>query len=304
MSDSSTETTPIRELSEFPLPECSRALPDTEGEWQALMRRLDVRPSKGLGQHFLFDRNIIDQMLVTSDVSAGDEVVEIGPGLGILTEALLERGASVTAVELDSRLADHLRRTFAEHEGLRVVEADALDFDLAAFLPSDKPFDVVANLPYASGTAILRHLLEEDQRPRRLTVMVQREVAERIASNPPDMSILSVAVQVYAVPRVAFVVPPSVFLPPPSVESAVVVLNVRDNMPLEVPERPQFFRIVNAGFRQKRKQLANTLSAELAMPKSAVIDWLESAAIAPDRRAQTLTLHDWVTLARHAPSGV
>lgn len=276
-------------------------LPTTRQGWLHLLRQLGVRPSKGLGQNFLFERGVVDRLVQAAGIDDDDVVVEIGPGLGILTEELVRRARDVIAVELDSRLALHLRQTFAGSANFRVVEADALELDLGGYLPPDQAFLVAANLPYSSATAIIRHLLEQPRRPRSLAVMVQREVAERIAAEPPNMTILGIATRFYTVPRIAFTVPPDVFLPPPNVESAVVVLNVRQDLPLEPALRPLFFRIVNAGFRQRRKQLANTLAAELDLPKPDTIRWLTNNEIAPDRRAQTLALDEWLTLTQRAP---
>ena len=282
----------------------SSPLPTTRAGWHDLLLRLGVRPSKGLGQHFLFERGITDRLVRAAELSPADLVVEVGPGLGILTESLLQHGTRVYAIELDRRLAAHLRDTFSEWETLEVVEANALEVDVDQLLPTDQPFDVAANLPYASGTAILRHLLEQPRRPRRLTVMMQREVAERIAAEPPEMSILAVATRFYARSQVAFLVAPSVFIPPPSVESAVLVLDVRADLPLQGDQSGLFFQIVNAGFSQKRKQLANTLAAGLSLTKSDAIDWLTAAGMTPDRRPQTLRLEDWLNLTKRAPPGL
>lgn len=276
-------------------------LPTTIDRWRSLLTTLDIRPSKGLGQHFLFERGVIDRIIRTAGISSDDMVVEIGPGLGILTESLLHRASRVYAVELDRRLAAHLRRTFGDCEQLQIIEADALNVNFEEMLPLDQAFDVVANLPYSSGTAILRHLLEQPRRPRRVTVMVQREVAERIAAEPPEMTILGIATRFYATPRVAFVVPPSVFIPPPKVESAVLVLDINPTLSLPTDQHARFFRILHAGFHQKRKQIVNTLADGLGLPKPAVAAWLVESGVAPERRPQTLSLDEWLTLVRRAP---
>jgi 16S rRNA (adenine1518-N6/adenine1519-N6)-dimethyltransferase len=269
-----------------------------------LLRHLGVRPSKGLGQNFLVERGACQRLVSAAGIEGDDFVVEIGPGLGILTEELLARAHKVLAVELDARLATHLRQTFAQNDRLEVIEADALHLELDQHIPLDEPVTIAANLPYSSATAIIRHLLEQRRRPRRLAVMVQREVAERITAEPPDMTILGVATRFYSDPRMAFVVPPDVFVPPPKVESAVVVLDVHDQLPLPESMQARFFQIVNAGFRQRRKQLANTLAAELRLPKPAVLQWLSAAGITGDRRAQTLTLDEWLTLAADIPDNL
>lgn len=279
-------------------------LPASRRDWQSLMQELGIRPSKGLGQHFLYERGVVQRLVKQAGVGPADTVLEVGPGLGILTSELLARAGRVIAIELDPTLAAHLRRTFGDDPRLTVVEGDALDIDIASLLAPDEPFVVAANLPYSVGSAVLRHLLESPRPPRRLTVMLQLEVAERLCARPPDMSVLSVATQFFAVPRIAFRVAPSVFIPPPTVESAVAILDVRPEPPLGAALRPRFFRVVNAGFRQKRKQVANSLAAELGLPKDEVVAWLSGAGIDPARRAQTLDVAEWVRLTESAPAAV
>lgn len=277
-------------------------LPTTRRDWVALLDRLGVRPSKGLGQNFLYERGIVQKMVKAAGIGPDDLVLEIGPGLGILTDELLRRAGHVVAIELDRRLAEHLQAAFADRPTIRIVEGDALKTNLAAVLPSGQPYKVAANLPYAVASAVLRHLLEGPRRPQRLALMLQLEVAERLVARPPDLTILGVATQFYAEPRLAFRVPPTVFIPPPKVESAVVVLDVRDRLPLPEERHRQFFRVVNAGFRQKRKQVANSLAAELDLPKSEVTAWLGAAGVDPMRRAQTLEVEEWVRLTTTAPA--
>ena len=279
-------------------------LPTSRRDWLVLLDRLGVRPSKGLGQHFLFERGIVQRMVRRAWIDSDDLVLEVGPGLGILTSELLRRSRAVTAVELDRRLAEHLRRTFGDDPRLRLVDGNALELATDDLIPPGEPFVVAANLPYAVGSAVLRHLLEQRHRPRRLTVMLQKEVADRLVARPPAMSVLGVAAQFYAATRIAFAVPPSVFIPPPSVESAVVILDVHAEPPLPDEEHGRFFRVVNAGFRQKRKQVANSLAAELDLPKETITDWLDGAGIDPMRRPQTLSIAEWVTLTRTAPAMV
>lgn len=280
------------------------AIPASRRDWTALMKRLGIRPNKGLGQNFLFERGIVQRMVRTARITRDDHVVEVGPGLGILTDELLLRAGSVTAVELDRNLAAHLRTQFGDQEGFALVEGDALRVDFAGFLDSEHPYKVAANLPYGIAAAVVRRLLELAHPPVQLTVMLQLEVAERLTAVPPNMTILSVATQFYAEPRIAFQVPPTVFIPPPKVESAVAILDVRPEPALPMADRPAFFRIVNAGFRQKRKQVANSIAAELDLPKADVSSWLESVGIDPMRRAQTLTVEDWVRLTLAASPAV
>lgn len=279
-------------------------LPATRRDWTALIARLGIRPSKGLGQHFLYERGIVDRMVRRAAIGPSDLVVEIGPGLGILTSVLLRHAANVVAIELDRRLSEHLRAVFADEPRFRLIEGDALTIPTDEIVPPDRDFVVAANLPYAVASAVLRHFLEQSHRPRRMTLMLQKEVAERIAARPPHLSVLGVAVQFYTEPHVAFDVAPTVFIPPPNVESAVVICDLRPALPLPESEHRLFFRIVNAGFRQKRKQVANSISAELTLPKADVIAWLTAAEIDPMRRAQTLDIPEWVRLTRDAPASL
>jgi 16S rRNA (adenine1518-N6/adenine1519-N6)-dimethyltransferase len=276
-------------------------LPTSRSGWIRLLDELGVRPSKGLGQHFLFERGIVQRMVRTAGIGADDLVVEIGPGLGILTEELLAHAGGVVAVELDRRLAAHLRATFGGNRRFRLVEADALDVPIDELVPDGSRYVLAANLPYAVASAVLRRFLETPHRPARLAVMVQREVADRLVATPPEMTILGVATRFYAEPRIAFAVPPSVFVPPPSVESAVVVLDTRPQPPLPDEEQARFFRIVNAGFRHKRKQIANSIADELDAPKPAISAWLAAAGVDPTRRAETLSVAEWVALDCQAP---
>ena len=277
-------------------------LPRTRAGWRALLEELDVRPSKALGQNFLFERGVVDRIVRLAGVSRDDHILEIGPGLGILTESLMGYAGDVTVVEYDRRLAGHLLATFGPHEGFRLIEADALNLSTAELFPDGQPFNVVANLPYNIASGVIRHLLDQPHRPRRLVLMVQREVAERIVALPGDLSVLGVATQFYADARILFDVAPTVFVPPPTVTSSVLRLDVRGDLPLPEDQIPEFLRIVRAGFGQKRKQVANSIAARFGLPKTDVEGWLRRAGIEPDRRAQTLTVAEWVAVRRAAPA--
>ncbi len=277
-------------------------LPRTRAGWRALLEELDVRPSKGLGQNFLFERGVVDRIVRLAGVSRDDHILEIGPGLGILTESLMGYAGEVTVVEYDRRLAGHLRATFGPHEGFRLIEVDALNISTAELFPDGEPFSVVANLPYNIASGVIRHLLDQPHRPRRLVLMVQREVAERIVASPGDLSVLGVATQFYADARILFDVAPTVFVPPPTVTSSVLRLDVKPELPLPEDQIDAFMRIVRAGFGQKRKQVANSIAARFGLPKAEVEGWLRRAGIDPDRRAQTLTIDEWVAVRRAAPS--
>lgn len=279
-------------------------IPTSRRDWTHLMRELGIRPNKGLGQHFLFERGVVERMVRQAGVTEDDVVLEIGPGLGILTSELLRKTHRVVAVELDRSLAAHLHAAFGDFPRFDLVEGNALTLSNDDLIPRGETFDVVANLPYSVGTAILRHQLEQPRKPRRITVMLQKEVADRLVAAPPDMSILSVATQFFSEPRLAFTVAPSVFIPPPKVESAVAILDVHQEQQLPPELQPLFFKIVTAGFRQKRKQIANSIADVLQLPKQPIAGWLTATEIDPMRRAETLTVDEWVALVRTAPPDV
>jgi 16S rRNA (adenine1518-N6/adenine1519-N6)-dimethyltransferase len=266
-------------------------VPTARPGWRERLSALGLTPSKALGQNFLHDRGVVRRIAESAGIEPDDTVLEVGPGLGILTEELAARARRVVAVELDPRLAAYLPAVMPAN--VDVVHADALEVDPVSLVGPD--YRVVANLPYSVGNAILRRMQEADPPPRSLTVMVQREVAERMCASPPAMSILAVAVQFYGVPRILFRVGGGAFVPPPSVESAVIQITTHAP-PLPRADHAAFFRVVQAGFAQKRKQLANTLSAGLRVKRAAVVAALAAAGIAPTERAERLTVADWVRL--------
>ena len=265
---------------------------------RATLRAVGLRARHALSQNFLADTDVLDAILAEASPGPGSRVLEIGPGLGLLTGGLLAAGSAVTAVELDRGLAAFLRERFAaevDAGSLRLIEGDALDQDLVGLVPP--PYDVVANLPYHITSPILHALLGRTPRPRRLVLMVQREVAERIAAPPGKMSYLSVFVQYHARVRVALRVPPEAFEPEPAVESAVIVA---EPYPLDdrlgPDEEDGLWRLVRAAFRERRKMLHNVLARQLPVDAGRVAAALETAGIDPDRRPQTLAVGEWLVL--------
>jgi 16S rRNA (adenine1518-N6/adenine1519-N6)-dimethyltransferase len=250
---------------------------------------------------------VLQSILDLAEVTSASRVLEIGPGLGILTEGLLAGGAAVTAIELDRGLATYLREHLAAAitaGRLDLIEGDALDHDLPELVPA--PFRVVANIPYHITSPILHRFLERAPRPERLVLMLQAEVADRIAARPGAMSYLSVFVQYHADVRVALRVPAAAFEPAPKVDSAVVVLEPRAETALPVDREARLWGLVQAGFRERRKMLRNVLARQLhAGPdgasgphvgQAAVDAALAAAGIAGDRRPQTLGVEDWLRL--------
>lgn len=264
------------------------------------LRNLDVRPTRGMGQNFLIDRDALQTIVSAAHLTQSSVVVEVGPGLGVLTWELVQVAGSVTAIELDTRLANRLERVYAESSNLTLVNQDVLQTDIAA-LTQHKPYQVVANLPYAITSPVLRHFLESANPPTSMVVLVQREVAQRICAQPGDMSVLAHGIQVRAIPELIAVVPPESFLPAPEVHSAVMRLTLRDK-PLIEPEREaRVFRILKAGFLHARKQLGNSLSGGLAahgikIERSDAQAALVAAGIDPARRAETLSFAEWIVV--------
>ena len=272
----------------------------------ALLRRYQIDPKRSLGQNFLLDEKHLDRIVAAADLSPTDVVLEIGPGLGTLTRRLAAQAGHVVAVELDNRLIELLRADFASQPHVQIVHNDILETVpsalLAEYLPglqgSDQPlrYKVVANLPYYITSLVLRHMLEASPPPSLAVVMVQKEVADRICAKPGDLSLLAISVQFYAIPHIVQRVPAGAFYPAPKVDSAVLRLDVRPQPAVTAISPQAFFDVVRAGFGQKRKQLANSLSAGLEMPKNVVQAALTRAEIDARRRAETLTLDEWGTL--------
>ena len=253
-------------------------------------------PRKALGQHFLTDTRILNRILAAAELVPEDQVLEIGPGRGVLTRRLVERVGRVVAVEMDRELAADLPSRLNHPPNLEVVHGDARTIDLAPLLGGDAPYKVAANLPYYAANPIVRRFLESRPKPALLVVMVQREVAQSMLAKPGGMSILSVATQYYAQPSLVCNVPPRSFSPPPSVHSSVVRLDVRSHPAVAVTDDSAFFHVVRAGFSAKRKQLRNSLSHGLGVHPSTVSSLLDDLAFDGRRRAETLTLDEWALI--------
>ena len=259
-----------------------------------LLEHYAISPKRSLGQNFLHDRNMLEKIVALAELQPGETALEIGPGTGNLTRVLAQSAERVVAVELDDRLLPLLDTEFGTQDNVRVVHADILTTQVSELVTP--PFVVVANVPYYITSAILRHLLENTPRPRRLVLTVQREVATRLVAQPGDMSILAVSVQFYSTPHIAMNINPGAFWPRPEVASAVVCLDVHTDPFPGVADVDLFFRVVRAGFGQKRKQLRNALSAGLGLAKSQVDELLAGGGIDGQRRAETLALAEWAAL--------
>ncbi|MDX1520855.1 MAG: 16S rRNA (adenine(1518)-N(6)/adenine(1519)-N(6))-dimethyltransferase RsmA [Anaerolineae bacterium] len=263
----------------------------------ALLKKYNLRPRKGLGQNFLTDPTHLSKIVAAAELDPTDTVLEIGPGPGIMTRRLAEIAKRVIAVELDWQMVGLLRAEYGHQANLTIVEADILKTEIGALLPGALPdrrhFKVVANLPYYITSAVIRHLLEADPQPARLVLMVQKEVAQRIVARPGQMSLLAVSVQFYGRPSLVHTVPAGAFFPPPKVDSAVVRIDTFEQPPVAVTDINFFFRVVKAGFSQKRKQLKNSVSGGLAAPAAVINAALNQANIDPTRRAESLSLPEW-----------
>ena len=254
------------------------------------------RAKRSLGQNFLVDRRVLARVVDAAELSPSDQVLEIGPGRGILTERLAESAGHVTAVELDDALAARLSARFADRPNVRIVAGDARTVDVGELLDTSAGYKLVANLPYYAATPIVRRFLEMGDGPSLMVVMVQREVARSMTAAPGGMSLLSVATQLYGRPRVVATVPPRAFRPAPKVTSAIVRIDVYECPALELSSEQDFFRLVRAGFSARRKQLRNALSQGLAVPAAEAEVLLGRAGIDPKRRAETLSMAEWGAL--------
>ena len=262
-----------------------------------ICKRFDIKMSKKLGQNFLIKRGIVDEIVHAAELTPGEPVLEVGPGIGTLTQGLAQSGADVTAIELDRRLLEVLDTTLASYDNVRIIHGDVLKLDVPSIM-NHKPFKVVANLPYYITTPIIMSLLESKLPIERLVVMVQKEVALRMVAKPgtKDYGALSVAVQYYTEPDIVLDVPPKSFLPAPAVTSSVIRCVLRDKPPVDVINEKLFFRVVKAGFAQRRKTFSNTMKTT-GLSKDRIEELLAKANIDGQRRGETFTLQEFADVA-------
>ncbi len=274
---------------------------------KGLLRQSKLRVRKGLGQHFLIDEEVLKLITSAAELTSSDVIMEIGPGLGILTKELSRQAGWVITIELDNRLAAILEQTLTSFDNVTTINEDVLKIDPAALLQEqkarfppaiDSPFSykVVANLPYYITSPVLRHFLEASVKPQIMVIMVQKEVAEAIVAEPGQMSLLSVSVQFYGKPRIINRVPAQCFYPAPEVDSAILRIDLYPQPAVTVADKESFFELVRAGFSASRKQIGNSLAQGLRLPKAEVLSLLGEAGIVPQRRAETLTLDEWARL--------
>ena len=260
-----------------------------------LLKRHGVRAHKGLGQNFLQDPLALEEIISAAQIQPTETVLEIGPGLGSLTRYLAASAKEVVAVELDLNLLPLLKAVLTPYPNIRLIHGDILKLSPKDLI-TEKDYLVVANIPYYITSAVIRHLLETEVKPRRIVLTLQKEVAERICAKPGDMSLLALSVQVYGNPRIAARIPASAFFPEPKVDSAVLCVDIYSATLIQPELIDTFFRLIKAGFTQKRKTLRNSLSSGLHISPMAAADLLTSAGIDPQRRAETLSIEEWQVL--------
>jgi len=263
---------------------------------EALLRRHRLRPEKRLGQNFLVDAEALQRVVEAAEIEPADVILEVGAGLGTLTQRLAKLAGRVVAVEYDRRLEAVLRETVGDEPRVEIVIADILRLDLGRILEG-QTFKVVANIPYQITSHLIRRLLESEPAPRRVVLTVQREVAERVVAEPGDMNLLALGVQAYGEARLAARLPAAAFYPAPRVESAVLRIDVRVPPRMSAERARAVFRLARAGFAQPRKKLRNSLAAGLHASPQEVERRLTRLAVTPALRAEDLALEDWERLA-------
>jgi 16S rRNA (adenine1518-N6/adenine1519-N6)-dimethyltransferase len=274
-------------------------------ETKDLLREYDLKAKKSLAQHFLIDRGILNKIVAAAELKSVDTVIEVGPGLGVLTRELAERAGRLVAVELDQHMVEILKLSFGGMSNVIIIHKDVLDatpeglFGEAGIVFSPESplrYKVVANLPYYITSAVLRHFLEANLKPELIVVMVQKEVARQIVALPGDMSLLSVSVQFYGTPKIIGTVSRGSFYPAPDVDSAILHVDIHPTPLLPSGEDEGFFDIVHAGFCAARKQIHNAISQGLRIPNEEAISILKEGGIEPSRRAETLSVGEWMHL--------
>jgi 16S rRNA (adenine1518-N6/adenine1519-N6)-dimethyltransferase len=260
-----------------------------------LLSRHHMRPNKSFGQNFLVSRAVLQQMVETAELEASDQVLEVGAGTGVLTRELARKARRVVAVELEENMLALLAKTTSDFSNIELVARNLLYLNPEEVFGHAR-YKLVANLPYYITAPTFRHFLESANPPGLLVVMVQYEVAQRIVAEPGDLSLLGVSVQFYGQPRIVARVPARAFYPAPKVDSAILRVEVHPQVPLTPRERDSFFRVVQAGFSERRKQLHNSLAHGLHRKDEEIRGWLAAARIEASRRAETLSIDEWLRL--------
>lgn len=255
-----------------------------------------ITPKKQLGQNFLADQTAISKVLAAAEISPTDFVLEIGPGTGVLTIELAQKAQKIIAIEKDPEMIAILKEKLTGVQNIEVVQGDIRGFDPKNYQLKPKNYKIVANIPYYLTAFLIRSFLEQECPPKDLTLVIQKEVAQRICAKPPKMNLLAVSVQFYAQPKISSYIKKTSFWPVPKVDSAIIKITLNDQIITDNKE--VFFKIIHAGFAQPRKQLLNNLAGGLKMDKKSVESWLLRNNIQPTQRAETLTLENWLGLTK------
>jgi 16S rRNA (adenine1518-N6/adenine1519-N6)-dimethyltransferase len=261
----------------------------------AVLKRFNIRADKSLGQNFLQDASALENIALAAEIQEDDYVLEIGPGLGSLTRYLAVSAKEVAAIELDPDMLPPLQAVLKPYQNVRVVHGDILKTSVSEII-HEPDYLVVANIPYYITSAVIRHLLESDPKPRRIVLTIQKEVAERICAKAGDLSLLALSVQVYGKPNIAAIIPADSFHPAPKVDSAILRIDIYDQPLIPIDLLKTFFNLIKAGFGQKRKTLRNSLSSGLHIKTTEAEALLTSAGIDFMRRAETLSIEEWKKL--------
>jgi 16S rRNA (adenine1518-N6/adenine1519-N6)-dimethyltransferase len=268
-----------------------------------LLLKYSAKPSKGLGQNFLIDKNVLDKIIDSADIKKSDVILEVGPGMGVLTQELAQEAKKVIAVEKDKIMIEILKETLNGFNNVEIIQGDILKNKLQ--LP--KKYKLVANIPYYLTSPLIRKFLESENQPQEVILMLQKEVAQRICSKPPEMSLLAVSVQFYAESKIISYVSKNCFWPSPKIDSAII--KIVPNKPFDSAQgkkqiqRDLFFEIVKAGFSHPRKQLVNNLTSlkslnGVKLDKVKISNWLLRNNISPSQRSETLRVSDWANLTK------
>jgi len=284
---------------------------------KGILEKFNAKPKKGLGQNFLIDKNILQKIIETADIKPEDTILEVGPGLGVLTQELAKKARHVIAVEKDETMVEILKENLKDYKNIEIIQGDILEIDYLKLIENCKfkieNYKVIANIPYYLTSPLIRKLLEAEFPPSDLVLMIQKEVAQRICSKIPDMNLLAVSVQFYADPKIVFNVSKNSFWPIPKIDSAIIKITPHTTSDLSFPpdcadregeaqRSNQFFKVVKAGFSQPRKQLGGNLSKILKIKKIEIDKILLKNNITPNQRAETLTIKDWKNLTRELKS--
>ena len=274
-----------------------------------ILKIYEARPLKQFGQHFLINKSVLKKIIEASNISSQDIILEIGPGIGVLTQELVKKAGKVIAIEKDSKMVEILKKTLKGSENVKIVQEDILKYEVGSKgkrrekklqtpdFGLQTSYKVVANLPYYIVSPVIRRFLEEKVKPKEMILMVQKEVAQRICAKPPDMNLLAVSVQFYSKAEIVSYVSKNSFWPKPKVDGAILKITPQNNLRRNVLRR-LFFKVVRAGFSQPRKQLCNNLKNGLKLNKTEVKDWLLKNGVSPKQRAESLNLEDWINLTK------